>query len=126
MRPGTEQAVERYAGAYRKARVKVQWRPGNYDQQTAALLTDSGPDVFEVNGPTLDQIQGGRVVDLTELVRGESAWTVQVARSFFTTSQVVRPHELFVVAVVSVLPLLLVFLCFQRWIVAGVDRSGID
>ncbi|MGW1804327.1 ABC transporter substrate-binding protein [Streptomyces sp. NPDC002078] len=67
---GTEQAVERYAAAYRKARVKVQWRPGNYDQQTAAaLLTDSGPDVFEVNGPTLDQIQGGQVVDLTELVR---------------------------------------------------------
>ncbi|MGW5460826.1 ABC transporter substrate-binding protein [Streptomyces sp. NPDC003996] len=68
---GTEQAVERYAGAYRKARVRVQWRPGNYDQQTAAaLLTDSGPDVFEVNGPTLDQIQGGQVVDLTELVKG--------------------------------------------------------
>ncbi|MER6730851.1 ABC transporter substrate-binding protein [Streptomyces puniciscabiei] len=67
---GTQQAVERYAGAYRKARVTVQWRPGNYDQQTAAaLLTDSGPDVFEVNGPTLDQIQGGQVVDLTELVK---------------------------------------------------------
>ncbi|MEU6771376.1 sugar ABC transporter substrate-binding protein [Streptomyces sp. NPDC046759] len=67
---GTEQAVERYAAAYKKARVAVQWRPGNYDQQTAAaLLTDSGPDVFEVNGPTLDQIQGGQVVDLTELVK---------------------------------------------------------
>ncbi|MGW3205181.1 ABC transporter substrate-binding protein [Streptomyces sp. NPDC001135] len=68
---GTEQAVERYAAAYRKARVTVQWRPGNYDQQTAAaLLTDSGPDVFEVNGPTLDQIQGGQVVDLTGLIEG--------------------------------------------------------
>ncbi|MEV5876117.1 sugar ABC transporter substrate-binding protein [Streptomyces sp. NPDC052101] len=68
---GTEQAVERYAAAYKKARVKVQWRPGNYDQQTAAaLLTDSGPDVFEVNGPTLDQIQGGQVVDLTDLLKG--------------------------------------------------------
>ncbi|WP_206739340.1 sugar ABC transporter substrate-binding protein [Streptomyces sp. L2] len=69
--PGTEQAVQRYAGAYKKADVSVQWRPGNYDQQTAAaLLTDSGPDVFEVNGPTLDQIQGGQVVDLTELLDG--------------------------------------------------------
>lgn len=49
--------------------MSVQWRPGNYDQQTAAaLLTDSGPDVFEVNGPTLDQIRGGQVLDLTELV----------------------------------------------------------
>jgi multiple sugar transport system substrate-binding protein len=68
---GTEQAVERYAAAYKKARVTVQWRPGNYDQQTAAaLLTDSGPDVFEVNGPTLDQIQGGQVVDLTDLLKG--------------------------------------------------------
>ncbi|MFF7351360.1 MULTISPECIES: ABC transporter substrate-binding protein [Streptomyces] len=68
---GTEQAVQRYAAAYKKARVTVQWRPGNYDQQTAAaLLTGSGPDVFEVNGPTLDQIQGGQVVDLTDLLKG--------------------------------------------------------
>jgi multiple sugar transport system substrate-binding protein len=68
---GTEQAVKRYAAAYKKAHVSVQWRPGNYDQQTAAaLLTDSGPDVFEVNGPTLDQIQGGQVVDLTDLIEG--------------------------------------------------------
>ncbi|MFE0191704.1 ABC transporter substrate-binding protein [Streptomyces sp. NPDC058989] len=64
--PGTEQAVKRYAAAYKKAEVSVQWRPGDYDRQTAAaLLTDSGPDVFEVNGPLLDQIQGGQVVDLT-------------------------------------------------------------
>ncbi|WDO08504.1 sugar ABC transporter substrate-binding protein [Streptomyces murinus] len=68
---GTEQAVKRYAAAYTKARVTVQWRPGNYDQQTAAaLLTDSGPDVFEVNGPSLDQIQGGQVEDLTALLDG--------------------------------------------------------
>ncbi|WP_336048981.1 ABC transporter substrate-binding protein [Streptomyces sp. CA2R101] len=64
--PGTQQAVKRYAAAYRKADVSVQWRPGDYDRQTAAaLLTDSGPDVFEANGPLLDQIQGGQVVDLT-------------------------------------------------------------
>ncbi|MFD9812376.1 hypothetical protein ACFWWQ_03820, partial [Streptomyces sp. NPDC059080] len=58
--PGAERAVRRYADAYKKAHVTVQWRPGDYDRQTAAaLLTDSGPDVFEVNGPTLDQIRGG-------------------------------------------------------------------
>ncbi|MFH8367631.1 ABC transporter substrate-binding protein [Streptomyces sp. NPDC018031] len=69
--PGTQQAVERYADAYREADVRVQWRPGNYDQQTAAaLLTDSGPDVFEVNGPTLDQIRGGQVVEVTDLLDG--------------------------------------------------------
>ncbi|WP_406115298.1 ABC transporter substrate-binding protein [Streptomyces sp. NBC_01014] len=68
---GTEQAVRRYAAAYGRASVKVQWRPGSYDQQTAAaLLTSSGPDVFEVNGPTLDQIQGGQVTDLTDLFEG--------------------------------------------------------
>lgn len=68
---GTEQAVKKYATAYKKANVTVQWRPGNYDEQTAAaLLTDSGPDVFEVNGPTLDQIQGKQVADLTELFDG--------------------------------------------------------
>ncbi|MWA08522.1 extracellular solute-binding protein [Streptomyces sp. BA2] len=68
---GTEQAVKKYAAAYKKANVTVQWRPGNYDEQTAAaLLTDSGPDVFEVNGPSLDQIQGKQVADLTELFDG--------------------------------------------------------
>ncbi|MGW5653905.1 carbohydrate ABC transporter permease [Streptomyces humi] len=65
---------------------------------------------------------------LWPLVIGQDrdAWTVQVALSSFTTSQVVRVHELFVAAAVSILPLLVVFLCFQRWIVAGVERSGID
>lgn len=65
---------------------------------------------------------------LWPLVIGQdrSAWTVQVALSSFTTSQVVRLHELFVAAAVSILPLLALFLTFQRWIVAGVERSGID
>lgn len=56
----------------------------------------------------------------------QNAWTVQVALSSFTTAQVVRLHELFIAAGVSILPLLVVFLCFQRWIVAGVERSGMD
>ncbi|MBB5117372.1 sugar ABC transporter substrate-binding protein [Streptomyces eurocidicus] len=77
---GTRQAVIRYAAAYRKADVRIEWRPGNYDQQTAAaLLSSSGPDVFEVAGPTLDQIQGGQVVDLTDLigdVKGDFSRTV--------------------------------------------------
>lgn len=65
---------------------------------------------------------------LWPLVIGQdrSAWTVQVALSSFTTSQVIRLHELFVAAAVSIVPLLVVFLFFQRWIVAGVERSGID
>ncbi|RVU26026.1 carbohydrate ABC transporter permease [Streptomyces antnestii] len=65
---------------------------------------------------------------LWPLVIGQdrNSWTVQVALSSFTTSQVIRLHELFIAAAVSILPLLVVFLFFQRWIVAGVERSGID
>jgi multiple sugar transport system permease protein len=65
---------------------------------------------------------------LWPLVIGQdrNAWTVQVALSSFTSSQVIRLHELFIAAAVSIVPLLVVFLFFQRWIVAGVERSGID
>ena len=65
---------------------------------------------------------------LWPLVIGQDrdAWTVQVALSTFTTAQTVNIHELFVAAAVSILPLLVVFLVLQRYIVAGVERSGID
>ncbi len=65
---------------------------------------------------------------LWPLVIGQDqrAWTVQVALSTFTTAQSVNLHELFVAAAVSVLPLLAVFVGLQRFIVAGVERSGID
>ncbi|SPE49669.1 Lactose transport system permease protein LacG [Streptomyces netropsis] len=65
---------------------------------------------------------------LWPLVIGQDrdAWTVQVALSTFTTAQVVNIHELFIAAAVSIVPLLLVFLVLQRYIVAGVERSGID
>jgi multiple sugar transport system substrate-binding protein len=67
---GTLQAVQRYAKEYPDATVTVQWSPGDYDKKTAAaLLTDNGPDVFEYgNGPTIDMIKGGQVVDLTDLL----------------------------------------------------------
>lgn len=67
---GTQQAVEGYAKAYPAADVKVTWKPGDYDQTTAAsLLTDGGPDVFEYgNGPTIDMIKGNQVADLTGLL----------------------------------------------------------
>ena len=66
---GTQKAVEGYAKAYPYANVKVTWKPGDYDQTTAAsLLTESGPDVFEFgNGPTIDMIKGKQVTDLTDL-----------------------------------------------------------
>ena len=66
---GTQEAVERYAADYGPADVTVSWKPGDYDQSTAAsLLTDAGPDVFEYgNGPTIDMIRGEQVADLTDL-----------------------------------------------------------
>jgi multiple sugar transport system substrate-binding protein len=81
---GTQQAVEKYAKEYSDATVTVQWSPGDYDKKTAsALLTDGGPDVFEYgNGPTIDMIKGGQVVDLSDLL-GD-------AKSDFTPSLISR------------------------------------
>ncbi|MFI8995089.1 carbohydrate ABC transporter permease [Streptomyces sp. NPDC053542] len=65
---------------------------------------------------------------LWPLVIGQDreAWTVQVALSTFTTAQNVNLHALFLAAAVSILPLVLVFFLLQRYIVAGVERTGID
>ena len=65
---GVEDAVKRYAAAYDQAEVTVKWNPGQYEKAlSAALLTNDVPDVFEYgNGPTLDMIKAGQVVDLTD------------------------------------------------------------
>ncbi|MFL6064295.1 MAG: ABC transporter substrate-binding protein [Friedmanniella sp.] len=65
---GVEEAVTRYAAGYDRAKVTVKWNPGEYEKLVAAaLLTDKVPDVFEYgNGPTLDMIKAGQVVDLTD------------------------------------------------------------
>jgi multiple sugar transport system substrate-binding protein len=81
---GTQQAVEGYAKVYPGAMVAVQWIPGDYDQKVAsALLTDGGPDIFEFgNGPSIDMIQGGQVVDMSGILGS--------AASDFTRSLVER------------------------------------
>ena len=63
---GVQEAVEGYAAAYTDANVEVEWFPADYDSTLAAsLLTDDGPDVFEIgNGPNLDMIRTGQVVPL--------------------------------------------------------------
>ncbi|GIJ50262.1 sugar ABC transporter permease [Virgisporangium aliadipatigenens] len=55
----------------------------------------------------------------------QQSWTVQVALSSFLTSQTIRIHELFIAAAISILPLLVVFLLLQRWLVRGVAETGI-
>lgn len=52
--------------------------------------------------------------------------TVQVALSSFLTSQKVNVPVLFAGAMVAILPVLLVFVFLQRYLVQGVERSGID
>ncbi len=52
--------------------------------------------------------------------------TVQVALSQFLTSQRVDYGQLFLGATIAILPVLAVFLILQRWLVQGVERSGID
>jgi multiple sugar transport system permease protein len=56
----------------------------------------------------------------------QSAWTVQIALSTFLTQQTSNLHQLFIAAAISILPLLVMFLFLQRWIVEGVERSGIN
>lgn len=63
---------------------------------------------------------------LWPLVIGQdpSTWTVQVVLSTFLTAQTVNLALLFAAAAVGVLPLVLVFLLMQRYIVEGAKFSG--
>lgn len=69
---GTEQAVKRYAKAYPKANVDVQWTPGDYKSKlSSGLLSDSGPDVFEcgLDGQfSVDMVKSGQVVPLDDIL----------------------------------------------------------
>lgn len=53
------------------------------------------------------------------------SYTVQVALSSFVTAQNVRLHELFMAAGISIVPLVLVFVFLQRYLVEGVAQTGI-
>ena len=59
------------------------------------------------------------------IAQDQSAWTVQIALSTFLTAQSVNLSELFMAALVAILPLVLMFVFLQRWIVEGVERTGI-
>jgi hypothetical protein len=48
------------------------------------------------------------------------------ALSTFLTQQTSDQHQLFVAAAISILPLLGMFGLLQRWIVQGVEGSGIN
>lgn len=65
---------------------------------------------------------------LWPLVIGQDAnsWTVQIALSTFLTAQTINLHELFIAATFSILPILVLFLGLQRFIVQGVESTGIN
>ncbi|MFT4163689.1 MAG: carbohydrate ABC transporter permease [Microlunatus sp.] len=52
--------------------------------------------------------------------------TVQVSLSQFMTSQRVDLPQLFIGAAVAIVPVLLIFVFLQRYLVQGVEQSGID
>jgi multiple sugar transport system permease protein len=54
----------------------------------------------------------------------QNAWTVQIALSTFLTAQTINLPQLFIAAAIAILPLVVVFIFLQRWIVQGVERSG--
>ncbi|MGW7662744.1 ABC transporter substrate-binding protein [Streptomyces sp. NPDC054756] len=66
---GTEQAVKKYAKAYRDATVTTQWiTSSDFENKLfATLLTDNAPDVFEFH-PQIQLVRSGQVADLTDLV----------------------------------------------------------
>jgi multiple sugar transport system permease protein len=61
------------------------------------------------------------------VVAGNSptSYTVQVAMSSFLTAQTQNYPELFMAALVSILPLILIFIFLQRYLIRGVAETGI-
>jgi multiple sugar transport system substrate-binding protein len=65
---GVQDAVKRYAAAYTKAKVTVQWNPGDYDSKIVTALQSSAvPDVFEAQ-VKIDWVRQNQVVALDDLI----------------------------------------------------------
>jgi multiple sugar transport system permease protein len=52
-------------------------------------------------------------------------WTVQVSLSTLMTAQTINLHQVFMAALISIAPLVLVFVFLQRYLVQGVAETGI-
>lgn len=59
------------------------------------------------------------------IAQDQDSWTVQVALSTFLTAQSVEVTQLFLAAVISITPLVIVFVALQRLLVRGVTETGI-
>ncbi len=69
---GTQQAVLRYAKAYKNATVKVNWVAGtanDYLNKVHMALTGSNaPDIFELEYPFIDSIKAGLIAPLDDII----------------------------------------------------------
>ncbi|GAA2308328.1 sugar ABC transporter substrate-binding protein [Streptomyces hawaiiensis] len=66
---GTEQAIKKYAKAYKKANVTTQWiTSADFESKLfSALLTKDAPDLFEFH-PQIQMVKSGQVADLTDII----------------------------------------------------------
>jgi multiple sugar transport system substrate-binding protein len=65
---GTQQAAQRYAAAYKDAKVGIQWIPGDYPSKiSSGLLASNGPDVFEYHF-NMQLAKSGQVVPLDDII----------------------------------------------------------
>ncbi|OIV35519.1 sugar ABC transporter substrate-binding protein [Mangrovactinospora gilvigrisea] len=65
---GTQQAAQKFAKAYKKADVSIQWVAGDYGSKlSAGLLSSSGPDVFE-DQPNIQMVKAKQAVPLDDIV----------------------------------------------------------
>ncbi|MGC9541380.1 ABC transporter substrate-binding protein [Streptomyces sp. UG1] len=66
---GTEQAIKRYAKAYKDANVTTQWiTSSDFESKLfSSLLTDNAPDLFEFH-PQIQMVKSGQVADLTDII----------------------------------------------------------
>jgi len=62
---------------------------------------------------------------LVILGRTKELWTLQIMLSTFMTEQVIRLPELFVGAVITILPTLVIFVVAQRYVMEGFRYSGL-
>ena len=59
------------------------------------------------------------------IAQDASMRTIQVVLSQFMTSQGTRYPEMFTGALIGIVPALIVFVFLQRWLVQGVEQSGL-
>ncbi|KZB87348.1 ABC transporter substrate-binding protein [Amycolatopsis regifaucium] len=82
--PGVQEAVTRYAAAYQKSKVAVQWNPDDYETKLAAALQAGPvPDIFE-GQVTLDRVRQNLLVPLDDVlapVRGDFTPSVLAAQT---------------------------------------------